>query len=70
VDLEAENLSWLTLNLNLERPAAHFTIRREPLRSNAGIDRQLESLPTKRAIDSFRNFHAVDGAVNVVSPVV
>ena len=54
---QPQDFTRLTFHRDFERPTAHFTIRREPLLRDAGIDGELERLPAERALDSGGSFH-------------
>jgi hypothetical protein len=55
---DTQNFTWFTLRDDLEWPAAHFTISGKALLGNARVDHDLESLPAKRTLNGFGNFHA------------
>src|ERR1035441_4869121 len=54
---QAQNLSRLTLNKHLERPATYFAISRKPLAGGARVNHQVKALATIRALHSFTDFH-------------
>lgn len=55
--LEAENFARLAFRKHLKRPAAHFTVRGEPLRCHTGIDDQVGTLAAEGTLDGFGNLH-------------
>ncbi|SPE59626.1 hypothetical protein SBV1_3390003 [Verrucomicrobia bacterium] len=57
LDLKAQNLARLTLGEHLERSATDLAIRGEALHLYTCVNHQVESLPTKRAVDALGNFH-------------
>ena len=59
LNLQAHHLARLALREDLEWPAAHFAIRREPLRLDAGVDHQLKILSAERALDGFADLHSL-----------
>jgi hypothetical protein len=55
--VQAQNFTRLAFGDDLEWPAAHFAIRREPLKRHTRVDPHLEHLAAVRALDVFRDFH-------------
>jgi hypothetical protein len=55
--VQAQNFSRFTLGCDFNRPAANFTIGRESLRRDAGIDSDIEVLTAERALNGFADFH-------------
>jgi hypothetical protein len=55
--VQAQNFARFALGNDLEWPAAHFAIRREPLEWQRRVNYHLELLAAKWALDVFRNFH-------------
>jgi len=55
--VQAQNFTGFTFRDDLERTAANFAIRREPLKSRAGIHHDLERLSAEGTGDFFGNFH-------------
>src|SRR2546427_12488721 len=56
--VQTENFPRLAFRNHLEWPAADFAIDNEGLGTDTGIDRQLEALAAKGALDGFRYLHA------------
>jgi hypothetical protein len=56
--VQAQNFTRLTLGNDFEWPAAHLTIRHEPLKGHRRVNHHLKHLPAERALDVFGNFHA------------
>jgi hypothetical protein len=55
--VQAQNFARRALGRHLERTAAHFAVRREPLARHARVNDEVKALPAKRALDRFGNFH-------------
>jgi hypothetical protein len=62
--VQAKNFPAFAFGNDLQRAAADFAIRREPLERYAGVNRQLELLSAVRTLDGLGCFHAA----NVVAP--
>ncbi len=56
-DIQAQNFARLTFDDHLERPAAYFTVGREVLRWNTGVNDQFEALTAERTLDGLWNLH-------------
>jgi hypothetical protein len=67
-DLQAQNLSGLTLEKHLHGSAANFAINRELLGRLRGVHRKFERLPTIWTLDFFRFLHLPDRQKVVIVP--
>jgi hypothetical protein len=56
--VQAQNFPRLTFGDDFERAAAHFAVRREALRSDAGVHHEVKRLPAEWALNLFGNFHS------------
>jgi len=57
-NLQAQNFTRFALGDDFKGVAAHFTISRKTLRSDAGINDQFTALAAKRTKNRFRDFHS------------
>jgi hypothetical protein len=64
--VQAQNFPGLAFHGDLEWAAADFAIRGELLRSDAGVQGDVERLATEWALDSRRGFHGESLAVGMV----
>jgi hypothetical protein len=55
--VQAQNFTRLALDRDLERTAADFAIRREPLTADARINHDRARLAAERTGNRFTNFH-------------
>jgi hypothetical protein len=58
MSIYAENLPWLTFDENFKRPAADLAIRRQLMRTCAGVNGQWEGLTTIGTLDVLLDFHS------------
>jgi hypothetical protein len=56
--VQAQNFARFAFCDDFERAAAHFAVRRKPLKRHAGVNHQLKSLAAERALNVLGNFHA------------
>jgi len=57
-NVQTQNFARLAFRDDLERAAADFAIRREPLAGDTRIHEHFKRLAAKRTSDVFGNFHA------------
>jgi hypothetical protein len=60
VDVQTQDFARLAFRRHFEGPAADFAVGGEPLRGGRCVDGEVESLPAKRALDAFGDFHIVN----------
>jgi hypothetical protein len=53
-----QNFTRFAFGKDLKGPAAHFAVGSKALLGNARVDHDFESLPAKRTLDEFGDFHA------------
>lgn len=69
MNVKRQDFAGLALHDYFQRAATDFTIYRQPLKRDAGVNRGFKCLSAIGAADSFDRFHLLHDSVPIIAPI-